>query len=218
LVGFVLVISAFLVNLTPTFIAGQSISGTLDAGAILAFYNHPLFAGIYVYWSLTSFYLIILALALRYALKEAASTSVRELLLTPAIALVIVEAALVIVQSAVQSTLVTLAGTYAASGSGAARAGLEAVALSLFRFWDIMYNSLLYWVEAGWLLLFSIVKLKGRTFAHWIGWVGGVAAILQVVSALAIPLSFPAGLTFPGNIALALWFIAVSVSLIRLKT
>ncbi len=216
--GFVLVISAFIVNLGPTIIAGRNISGTLDASAILAFYDHPLFAGIYIYWSLTSFYLIILALALRYALKEAEASSLTELLIATAVALVIVEAVLVIVQSAVQSTLITIAGAYAAAGSSAARAGFEAVALSLFRFWDIMWNSLLYWVEAGWLLCFSIVVLKGRTSAHWIGWVGGFAAFLQVVSAMAIPLNFPAGLTFPGNLALAFWFIAVSTSLIRLKT
>ncbi len=216
--GLLLVTSAFAVNLAPQIIAGQNISGTLDTSKILSFYNHPEFAGIYFYWSLTSFYLIGLGVALWYTLKGAGASSRTEVWLLSAVALVVAEATLVIVQAALQTTLVTIAGAFSTATSDAARAGLGAAALSTFRLWDIIWNSLLYQVEAGWILFFSLVILKTRVFGHWVGYVGLAAASLQVLNAASIPLDLPTGLTFPGNIAFAVWLVGVSISFLRLKS
>ncbi len=215
--GLILVASALAVNLAPSMIAGESISGTVDVNAILRYYNHPAFVGIFWYGALTGLFLVIFALALRYALKDAASSSGTELWLLAAVGAAFVEAPLVITQFALQSTLITIAGSHATTGSAIAQGGLEASALSLFRLWDILYNSLMYWTEAAWLLFFSIVLLKTRVFAHWIGWVGVTAGSLHVFNTLAVPLSLPNGLTFPGNLVLSAWFVAISISLLRLK-
>ena len=198
----------------PSAIAGQRISGTLEISQILSYYNHPALIG--TFWTIgpVVFFFLLFILAIYQTLRDYASPVTRLLLLAAVLA-VVIEVPLLITQMSLQWTLVTIAGQHAAATDLATRTSLETAGLVIFRFWDILYNSLLYWTEAAYLIFFSFVFLKTRVFAHWIGWLSLATGAYQIFNTTAIPLGVPDTLTLPGNILFMVWFFAVSLSLLK---
>ena len=127
------------------------------------------------------------------------------------------EVPVLLTRTALQWTLVSIAGQHAITTDNATKIALEVSGVVVFRIWDVLYNSLTYWLEGGYLLLFAVVILKTKVFAHWIGWLSLTGGAWQFFNTLAIPLGIPDALTLPGNLLLVAWFLSVSISLLRAK-
>lgn len=201
----------------PSAVAGNRVSGTTDASAILAYYNHP--ALVWAFWAsgIGVLFTLVFIYGLYLALKSKAASSGLTVILLAPVAMAVIEMSLLLVQWALQGTLVWVAGSQAVAADAATRTTLAALAVGIFRFWDLLYNSLLYWLEGGFLLLFSLVILKTRGLSRGIGGLGIVAAAYQFFNSLAIPLGVPDTLTLPGNLLLVAWFLTASYSLFRFK-
>ena len=202
----------------PSAIAGNSLSGTTDSASILSYYNHHSLG--WTYWAsgtIVLFFPVFLC-GIYLALREGAKSTGVSIILLAGIVIAAAEIPSALVEYALQWTLVWVAGAHAATSDAITRTALESVGGMVFRFWDVFYNSLIYWLEGGYLLLFSVVIIKGGVFRRAIGWYGLLAAAYQFFNTAAIPFGVPDALTLPGNLLLAAWFVAVSVSLLRMKS
>ena len=204
--------------ISPSAIAGNSPSGATDPAAILAFYNHDSLG--WTYWASGTIILFfpVFLCGIYLALRESAKSSGVSILLLAGLAVAFAEIPSALVEYALQWTLVWVAGAHAAASDAVTRVALENIGGSVFSFWDYFYNSLIYWLEGGYLLLFSVVIIKAGVFRRAIGWFGLLAAAYQFFNTASIPLGVPDALTLPGNLLLASWFVAVSVSLLRMKS
>lgn len=217
--GLLFFVSFALVNIIlPQVITGSSrVSGTSDISSIFAYYNHPALGG--TFWGafdLLLFLLFVPAIYLSFR-SDAKSAGVSLFLLAGTLTAVI-EAPLLMSVSALQWTLVSIAGQHAIAADIATRTALESSGLAIFKLWDFLYNSLTYWIEGGYLLFFSITIVKTRVFAHWVGWLGLAGAALLFFNTLAVPLGIPDALTLIGNVVLVAWLVSVSISLLRTKS
>lgn len=204
--------------IAPSAIAGNRVSGTTDSSAILAYYNHPALGPTYWASGMIPLFFLVFVYGIYLAMKESARSSGVTILLLAAAAIAVVEMPVALVEYALQWMLVWVAGAHAAASDAVMRVALENVGVAVFRFWDVLYNSLLYWLEGGYLLLFSVVMLKAGVFRRGIGWYGLLVAAYQFFNSAAIPLGVPDALTLPGNLLFTAWFVVVSVSLLRVKT
>jgi hypothetical protein len=119
------------------------------------------------------------------------------------LAFVIVEIPLIITKSALMAALVTIAGS-------------EGVIVPLFRFWDVLYNSGVYVVEAGVVLSFGLAMHYVPAFPRWLMGLSLVAGALQLVNMIALFVGIPDSATIIGNLAFAVWLIGANVGLSRM--
>ena len=202
LAGWVSVAAIFAYHIGLSILAGQRVSGTTDAAAIEAYYKN----GIIAPASILAFLAVVPIAIFTLALRDALGVSPRSrFLATLALILVVAEVPGIIAQSALEAALVTVA----------ARGG---DIVPLFRFWDVLYNSGLYVLEAGWTLAFGLAMTENAVFPRWLPRFSLVVAALQLINVSAIWVGIPDQLTLPGNLCFGIWFGAASVGLGRLAS
>jgi hypothetical protein len=184
----------------PMIVAGQRVSGTLDATAIQTYYRHgalaPLNAG--------GFVIMLFFLPFTLAMRQLLLGDERSRFLsTLGFAFAVAAVPLYLTEYALQATLV-----------GVAASGGDVV--PLFRFWDILYNSAIYILEAGYAATFALAMRDVRGFPRWMPRYGLVVALLQLGNATALFVGLPDKATLIGNLALVGWFIGANVGLSRL--
>jgi len=184
----------------PQIIAGQRVSGTLDPAVIQTYYRHsalaPLNAGAFV------FALVFLPFVL--AMRESLAIDKRtRFLSTLALVFAVSAVPLYLAEYTLQAVLVTVA----TSGGDV---------VPLFRFWDILYNSAIYVLEAGYAGAFALAMRDVREFPRWMPRYGVIVALLQLVNVTALFIGIPDNVTLIGNLAFMGWFIGANIGLGRL--
>ncbi len=200
--GWVSVAAIFTYHIGLSILAGQRVSGTTDAAAIEAYYKSGIIAPASIAPFLAVVPIAIFALALREALGVSPRT---RFLATLAMVFVVAELPGLIAQGALEAALVTVASR-----------GGDIV--PLFRFWDVLYNSGLYVLEAGWVGAFGLAMTESAAFPRWLPRFSLVVVVLQLINMSAIWVGIPDQLTLPGNLCFGIWFGAASVGLGRLAT
>lgn len=199
--GWLSLVGIFGYHVGLTIVAGQRVSGTTDAAAITAYYRQPIVA----YASIEQFFVIVAVLVFFVALREiCASASPRaRFFATVALFAGIVEAPLLLTETSLQAAIVTVVS----SGGDP---------LGLFRFWDVLYNSSAYVLEATWLAGFGLAIRDLGAMPRWLPRFSFVVAALQIVNLSAIWIGIPDAVTLVGNMCLGIWFAGASVGLGRL--
>jgi len=190
----------FAYHIGLTILAGQRVSGTTDAAAIEAYYRNGVSAPASILTFLAVLPLSIFTLALREALGGSTRT---RFLATLALVLVVVELPGILAQGALEATLVTIASR-----------GGDIV--PFFRFWDVLYNSGLYVLEAGWVAAFGIAMTGNPAFPRWLPRFSFAVAALQLINMTAIWVGIPDPVTLVGNMGFGIWIGAASFGLTRL--
>lgn len=198
--GWVSVAMIFGYHIGLSILAGQRVSGTTDVAAIEAYYRSGIIAPASIVAFLAVVPIAIFVLALRDALAVSPGT---RFLATLGLVFVVIELPGIVTQSALEATLVTVASR-----------GGDIV--PLFRFWDVLYNSGLYVLEAGWIGAFGLAMIESPAFPRWLPRFSLVVAGLQLVNMTAIWVGIPDQVTLVGNIGFAIWFGGASVGLGRL--
>lgn len=200
--GWISVAMIFGYHIGLSILAGQRVSGTTDAAAIEAYYQ----SGIIAPASIAAFLAVVPIAIFVLALRDALAVSPRaRFLATLGLVFVVIELPGIVTQSALEATLVTIASR-----------GGDIV--PFFRFWDLLYNSGLYVLEAGWIGAFGLAMSESPAFPRWLPRFSLVVAGLQLVNMTAIWVGIPDQATLVGNIGFAIWFGAASVGLGRLAT
>lgn len=186
-----------------TILAGNRVSGTTDVAAIQAYYRQGVIAPMSILGSFT----VVAMLVFVYSLREClAGGSLRaRALATLGVLIVVTEIPVILVQLAMQAALVSVA----TSGSDI---------LGLFRFWDVLYNSGAYALEAAYLACFGLAMRDTAVFPRWLPRFSLLVAAAQVVNVFAIWVGIPDMATLPANMLFAVWFAATSVGLGRIAT
>ena len=200
--GWLSLVMIFGYHIGLTIFAGQRVSGTMDAAAIEGYYSHGIIALASILTFLAVVPISIFALALREALGVSTGT---RFLATLALILVVVEMPGILAQGALEATLVTIASR-----------GGDIV--PLFRFWDVLYNSALYVLEAGWVAAFGIAMSGNPAFPRWLPRFSVAVAVLQLINMTAIWVGIPDQVTLLGNMGFGIWIGAASFGLTRLAT
>ena len=183
-------------------IAGQRVSGTTDETAIVAYYQNANIALLGVEQFLVLVPVLVFFVALREVIGLDRWT---RFLATIALAAGIAEVPAVLVEISAQAALVV-----------GAKHG-DAV-VPLFRFWDVLYNSGIYVLEATWVVAFGLAMRANVGLPRWLfGWSMLTGALLAInVGAIWIGIPDPA--TLPSAVALVVWFVGASLGLRRLGT
>lgn len=198
--GWVSVVMIFGYHIGLTILAGQRVSGATDAATIEAYYRSSIIAPASIAVFVAVVPIAVFVLAMRESLSGSRGT---RFLSTLALILVVVELPGIIAQGALEAALVTTASR-----------GGDIV--PLFRFWDVLYNSGLYALEAGWIGAFGLAMKDSPAFPRWLPRFSLAVAALQLVNMTAIWVGIPDQFTLIGNVGFALWFGASSVGLGRL--
>ena len=198
--GWLTLIGIFGYHIGLTIAAGQRVSGTTDVSAIAAYYRQPIISAA----SLEQFPVAALMLVFVFSLREtlAASDQRARFFATLGVLFAVVELPVILVEVSLQAALVSVA---TAGGD----------VLGLFRFWDVVYNSGAYALEAGWLICFGLAMRQTAAFPRWLPRFSLVVAALQLVNMTAIWVGIPDAVTLVGNMLLAVWFGATSIGLGR---
>lgn len=184
-------------------LAGQRVSGTTDIGAIEAFYGQSIVALLGVSQFVVIVPFLVFAVALRETLIDATdgSSATVRLLAGVGLAAAVAEVPVVLTEIAAQAGLVVAAEQGEPVGG-------------LFRFWDALYNSGLYAIEATWVLAFGLALGAGLA-PRWMTWLSVIAAALLAVNVGAIWVGIPDAATLPSALAIAVWLVAASLVLRR---
>src|SRR5437762_1231366 len=94
-----------------------------------------------------------------------------------------------------------------------ARSGGDVV--PLFRFWDTLYNSGAYALEAGWVAAFGLAMRDAVAFPRWLTAYSVVTAALLALNVFAIWVGIPDTATLPSALFLMIWFVSTSYGLSR---
>ena len=200
----------------PYVISGPRLTGSSSLGSLLAAYSNPALVG--TFWPAGVFILFVLfVLGIYFALRDAAGSSGMSIFLLAAVAVAFMEVPVLLTRTALQWTLVSITAQHGVVADNSTRIALEVSGVVVYRIYDVLYNSLLYWIEGGYVLLLGLVILRTRVFAHWLGWFSLVVALYQFLNTLGIPLGIPDALVLLGNALLILWTLLVSISLLRLR-
>lgn len=179
---------------------GPRVTGTFDPAAVADFYRHDAIAWLGVEQFIVVVPVIVFTVALREVLREWPAA---RFWATVAVALMTAEAALIITQISVQAALVSTV----ASGADP---------MPLFRFWDVLYNSGVYVLEASLLLTFGLAFRAAEVIPRWLTWLSFVAGLAVAVNVSAIWIGIPDPATLPANALFGLWFAGTSLVLWRL--
>lgn len=184
----------------PMIVAGQRVSGTLDAGAITSYYGNSALQYFVPAVFLTAAMFLVFGVALFESLGVSEQARFHARL---GLAFAIVEVPIIITKSALTATLVSIATS-----------GGEVV--SLFRFWDVLYNGGVYVVEAGLVLAFGLAMRYVPAFPRWMLRFSLLAGALQLVNMTALFVGIPDYATIVGNLAFVIWFAGANVGLTRI--
>jgi hypothetical protein len=202
--GVVALIGIFGYHLALMAIAGQRVSGTGDATAITAYYQHAGIAALSVEQFVTLVAMLVFAVALRTVLADVGSALAR-FVANVAMMAVMVEIAVIMSEVALQAALVTVA-----------QRGGDAT--GLFRFWDVLYNSGAYALEATWVFGFGVATRGVAGFPVWLRTYSFVTAALLAVNISAIWIGIPDAATLPSALFLGVWLAATSYGLWRIAS
>lgn len=199
--GWLSLVGIFGYHIGLTILAGNRVSGTTDIAAIQAYYQHEVIATA----SLLGLFTLVTILVFVYALREilAAGSSRARALATLGLLFVVIELPIILVQLALEAALVSVA----TSGGDV---------LGLFRFWDVLYNSGAYSLEASYLVCFGLAMRDAAAFPRWLPRYSLVVGAAQVVNVFAIWVGIPDTATLPANMLFGVWFAATSVGLGRI--
>ncbi len=200
--GVVALIGIFGYHLALMAIAGQRVSGTLDAAAITTYYQQPVIALLSVEQFLVIIPMTVFVVALRESLL---TTPWTRFLATIALVAVTAELAVLLTGVALQAALVATA-----------QSGGEVV--GLFRFWDALYNSGAYALEATWVAAFGLAMRRAAAFPRWLSRFSLVTAALLAINVSAIWVGIPDAATLPSALFLGIWFGTASFGLYRVAT
>jgi hypothetical protein len=197
--GVISVVGIFGYHIALTIIAGQRVSGTTDVAAITAYYQNQMIAVLGV----GLFPVVIAIFVFAVALRETLSTTPwTRFLATIALAAVITEMAVNLTGVAAQMALVVTARS---SGE----------VLGLFRFWDTLYNSGAYALEATWVVAFGLAIREVGGFPRWLAGFSFATGALLAINVSAIWVGIPDAATLPSALFLGIWFAATSLGLAR---
>ena len=185
-----------------TIAAGQRVSGTLDGSAIRAYYGQSIVALAGVEQFLVLVPVAIFAIAMREVLAD---SPMRRLLTGVAVVAVAAELPAILTEIAAQAGLV------------AAVQAQEPV-IGLFRFWDALYNSGTYVLEATWVLAFGLAMRDVSPFPRFLRWFSPVTALLLGINVFAIWVGIPDAATLPSALFIGIWLAGGSVGLTRAST
>jgi hypothetical protein len=200
--GIVAVVGIFGYHLGLMVIAGQRVSGTMDASAITAYYKQSGIASLSVEQFVTLIPMTVFVVALRERLS---TTPWTRFLTTIALVAVTAEIAVLLSEIALQAALVATA-----------QSGGETV--GLFRLWDVLYNSGAYALEAMWVSAFGLAMRSVTGFPSWLPRFSLIAAVLLAINIGAIWVGIPDVATLPSALFLGIWFGAASFGLYRAAT
>lgn len=197
--GFIAVIGIVGYHVALTLLAGQRVSGTADVGAVESYYGQSIVAVLGV----TQFLVVVPFLVLSQALRQSLSGTEEGRFFAGIGGLAAAaQVAVVLTATAAQAALVV------AVDAGETVSGL-------FRFWDALYNSGLYALEATWVLAFGLAMRADAAFPRVMSWLSPLAAALLAVNVFAIWLGIPDALTLPSAVAIAAWLGVASIGLKR---
>jgi hypothetical protein len=184
----------------PQVVAGQRVTGTLDATAITAYYSHSVlqYFTLVIFLGMLAFVAFVVALYELLSVDESSRFFARL-----GIFFAMVETGLIITKSALAATLVSIA----VSGGDV---------VPLFRFWDILYNSGTYAIEAGLIVSFALAMRHAPAFPRWMPTFSMIAGALQVINMTALFVGIPDTATIIGNLAFVVWFVGANIGLGRL--
>ncbi len=198
--GWISVIGIFGYHIGLTAIVGQRVSGTTDVAAIRSYYEHAVIAPA----SIAPFVVMIAVLVFALAMREVlAALPGGRFLANLGLLLVVAELPVILTTSSLEAALVTTA----TSGGDV---------LPLFRFWDVLYNSAAYVLEAGWVGAFGLAMREASAFPRWLPRMALLVAALQLVNMTAIWVGIPDTFTLVGNVFFAIFFVGGSIGLGRL--
>jgi hypothetical protein len=186
-------------------LAGQRVSGTTDVAAITAFYGQSVIGPLGISQFLVVIAFLVFAVALYTTATDASvkGGSTVRLLAGVALAAAVAEVPVVLTEIAAQAALVTAV----AEGE---RVG------GLFRFWDALYNSGLYGLEATWVLAFGLAVRGVPAFPRVMPWLSVLAGVLLGINVFAIWIGIPDAATLPSAVAISAWLVTASIGLRRL--
>jgi hypothetical protein len=198
--GWISVFGIFAYHIGLTVVVGQRVSGTTDVAAIQSYYQHAVIAPA----SIAPFVVMIAVLAFALAMREILSALPgARFLANLGLLLAVAEIPVILTESSLEAALVATA----TSGGDV---------LPLFRFWDVLYNSAAYVLEAGWVGAFGLAMREAPGFPRWLPRLALVVAALQIVNMTAIWVGIPDALTLVGNVFFGVFFIGASIGLGRL--
>jgi hypothetical protein len=201
--GLIAVVGIVGYHLALMALAGQRVSGTADAEAIQAFYGQSVVGVLGISQFLAVIAFLVFAVALRETIVSTspASAGTVRFLAAVGVAAAVAQVPVVLTEIAAQAGLV---------------AGVEngEPVVGLFRFWDALYNSGLYAIEATWVLAFGLA-LHAALGSRSMRWLSAVTAALLGVNVFAIWLSIPDTATLPSAVAISVWLVVASLSLRR---
>ena len=182
--------------------AGQRVSGTLDPVAIEAYYQHSIVATASVEQFLVLIPVLVFVLALRQALlvNERA-----RFLATLGLLFAVAEIPVILTEVSLQAALVATAQS-------------DGDVIPLFRYWDVLYNSGAYALEAAYAVAFALAMRDVAAFPRWMPKFGLLVGALQLVNMTAIWVGLPDQATLVGNVAFAVWFAGGAIGLGRLAS
>ena len=198
--GWISVIGIFGYHVGLTAVVGQRVSGTTDVAAIQSYYQHGLIAPASIAPFLVMVAVLIFALAMREIL---AALPGGRFLANLGLLLAVAELPVILTTSSLEAALVTTA----TSGGDV---------LPLFRFWDVLYNSAAYVLEAGWVGAFGLAMREATGFPRWLPRFALLVGAVQLVNMTAIWIGIPDAFTLVGNVLFALFFVGASIGLGRL--
>jgi len=198
--GFIAVVGIAGYHLTLMLVAGPRVSGTTDVAAIVAYYQNANIALVGV----ELFFVLVPVLVFFVALRESTGLDPwTRFLATIALAAGIAMLPAVLVAISAQAALVV----------GARNGDLI---VPLFRFWDVLYNSGTYVLEATWVAAFGLALRANPGFPRWLFGLSMLTALLLLINVFAIWIGIPDQATLPSAILLSAWFIGASLGLRRL--
>lgn len=199
LAGWIGLLGIFGYHLVLQGLFGPRVSGTLNPAAVNEFYRHDAIAWLGVEQFVVVVPMLVFVVALREVLG---SWPTARFWATVALGLAIAEVALIITEISAQSAVV------AAVASGADP-------IPLFRFWDVLYNSGVYVLEASLLLAFGLAFRAASVFPGWLTGLSFVAGVAVAVNVVAIWVGIPDPATLPANVLFGAWFAGTSLALGR---
>lgn len=199
--GVISLVGIFGYHLALQAIAGQRVSGTTDAAAIAAYYQNQAIAALSVEQFLVIIPFVIFVVALRETLS---TTPWTRFLATIGLVAVVAEVAVILTEIATQAALVATA-----------RSGGDVV--GLFRFWDALYNSGAYALEATWVAAFGLAMREVGGFPRWLPGLSFVTATLLAINVTAIWVGIPDPATLLSALFLGIWFAGASLGLARVR-
>ena len=190
----------------PAFLAGQRVSGTSDLTQIAAFYSDP---AMRVFWWIGSFSLlgiVAFAVLFRRYLRSFGPEGFVEAAVDMGAALAVAAVPLYALSAGLESALVQVA-----NAGDAARPGL----LGVFAAWDWTYNSLTYFLEAGYMAAWAYAAWRLDALPGWIVAIGALTAVGQLFNSQVLLSGMPDSVTLIPTALFFTWFVSAGVYLVR---